>query len=553
MVDLLIIRRFFNANVKDGLTYHCHPRATCRSDRTAAIGESNNEKSECYCEGPVWRFLAAAMSGLRFAAGPGSWWRNTAARDPLSPMLSLLIVGLGLFSQPLLADAALRYASIDIDEVGHVLLERIKAQPGLDWWVELDRELLVLAPESRLGELALGRPFVEHDVVVLVHRLFFLRKAHERLLDPADWHVLSRGGRFAVVQARSSRRFAGEVLAHDGVQSGAQASFELHAVLQTFEPNTVLAHQAANDPPRLARGFPAGTQYLVDQVDGERWFADLSTLAGWDRYTHGAEIDDARDWLVQQFTEIGGLDVSTHSFMVSGTPAFNVVATLIGNSDPDRTYIVGAHYDSISEAPNIIAAPGAEDNASGCAAVVEMARILVPAQLDATVHFICYSGEEQGLFGSDDHAQMLVDAGVDAEMHGAMIMDMIGYTIDADLDCLLETTDPVDLPAVSPLFDTLRDAAAQYTTLRIVTSFNPFGSDHIPYLDRQMPAVLAIENDWDEYPHYHQSTDLPANITIEMGVEIVRMGVGAIANIAGANIEGVFMDGFETGDESRWQ
>ena len=72
-----------------------------------------------------------------------------------------------------------------------------------------------------------------------------------------------------------------------------------------------------------------------------------------------------------------------------------------GRIRPDDRFVVGAHYDSISGNP--FDAPGAEDNASGCAGVLEIARIFAANPPEATIHFVCYAGEEQGLHGSTAH------------------------------------------------------------------------------------------------------------------------------------------------------
>ena len=74
-------------------------------------------------------------------------------------------------------------------------------------------------------------------------------------------------------------------------------------------------------------------------------------------------------------------------------------------------------------------------------------------------------------------------------------MDIIAFSRDADLDVLLETSDVgVDLQRA------LADSARAYTSLRVVKSLHPFGSDHVPFLRAGIPCVLTIENDWDEYP-----------------------------------------------------
>ena len=349
-----------------------------------------------------------------------------------------------------------------------------------------------------------------------------------------DVDVLATGGRYAVIQARSAAR--PEV---PEIHRGHRA----HATLLPFAPNLVLARQQANrkSTPGFVEPWAAA---LIEEVDAQRWFNDVVALSGYNRYTFGSEIDAARDWLVQQLEEMPGLTVTTESFLVGSTTAWNVIATLPGTVRSDDLYIVGAHYDATSQSPQT-AAPGAEDNASGCAGVLEMARAFTAHPPAATILFMCYSGEEQGLFGSSDHASDLVAAGLDDDVKGVLIMDMVGYTADDDLDCLLETSSAN--AALADLFA----AAAEVTDLRIVISFNPFGSDHVPYLNRGMPALLTIENDWDIYPCYHRTCDLSDNVSLAMGGEILKMNVGVMARMAG--VAPIFADGFESGDTSAWR
>ena len=430
--------------------------------------------------------------------------------------------------------AGLEYAVIDIDGIGFEALQTLRTTDGITWWVELDDELLVLAESDALAQIGRKRELTRSEIRAVPERLFFLGPAHSRDTEALDVDVLARGGRFAVVQARGD---------------GPPVALDHEVATLPFRPDVVLARQWVNGPPRETpvHRFEGAIQDLVDEVDPQRWFNDVTALAAYNRYTHGSEILDARDWLVLQFEALPGLVVTTPDFQVDGTTAFNVVAELTGTQRPDDWYIVGAHYDAISESPDT-AAPGAEDNASGCSGVLEMARIFTANPPDATLFFICYSGEEQGLFGSVDHASGLVNAATDDKVQAMLNMDMIGFTEDLDFDCLLETA-----PTFSALNDAFGDAAALYTTLRIVVSLNPFGSDHVPYISRGMPAILTIENDWDTYPHYHSTTDLPGGLSLSMGGQILRMNVGALAMMIDSTPpDGVFADGFESGDTSAW-
>ncbi|MCC6744814.1 MAG: M28 family peptidase, partial [Acidobacteria bacterium] len=139
--------------------------------------------------------------------------------------------------------------------------------------------------------------------------------------------------------------------------------------------------------------------------------------------------------------------------------------------------------------------------------------------------------------GGTAHAASLVSANNDDKVQAVLTMDMIGYTGDADLDCLLETNASGQF-----LIDAYSAAAAQYTTLRIVSSLNPFGSDHVPYLNRGMAALLTIENDWDSYPDYHRTTDTANNITIDMGLQTLRMNVAALAKMIASGPAGTGSD-----------
>ena len=176
-----------------------------------------------------------------------------------------------------------------------------------------------------------------------------------------------------------------------------------------------------------------------------------------------------------------------------------------------------------------------------------MARIFAANPPDATTLFICYSAEELGLLGSYEHVDELIAAGSLSNVQAMLNLDMIGYTSDIDLDCKLETD-----PFATSLFDVFEDAALQFTSLRIVTDDDACCSDHKPYLQAGVPALLTIENDWFQYPFYHTVNDLPQHLTIDMAREILKMNVAAMAQMIGAPEPPFFTDGFESGNTSLW-
>ncbi len=450
------------------------------------------------------------------------------------------------------AKAGLSCAAFDIHAVGFEQASFLLEFPGLLVAAELDDVLFACAAEPVLrgmeeGGTRIGRRWQGVDA----EGLFVLRGGHPGTFSPqeAGLEILLRGGPYAVVRAMSTTARQALAEGHLPAEVGDTHAGCGRSHVSPLIGRRSLVRQSLNREQRGMTVFGPGSEAAADAVDGARWLADVSTLASWNRYSLGSEIEQARDWLVDQFNALPGLTVSTKTFPVSGGMAENVIAVLPGTDRPDDWILVGAHYDAISPLPET-AAPGAEDNASGCAGVVELARIMTAMEVEATLVFICFSGEEQGLFGSSDHADDLVTQGEDGKVDLMLNMDMIGYSGDADLDLLLETEAPF-----ASLLDTFSDAADAFTSLRTVTSLFAFGSDHVPYLDRDMPALLTIENDWDSYPDYHGTGDLPANIVQEMGTQTLRMNAAVLAHVGGAVVAsepGFFFDGFESGDVSGW-
>lgn len=421
---------------------------------------------------------------------------------------------------------------VDVRESGPARVAALKAAPGVRWWLELGDGLLLTGERKtldRLPETVLKAwPALDPESLVLEARGCGV---DPRLHLPA----LAEAGRFALIRVPP-------MLARYPGKRAAQWT--------RVEPNRSYARLWGNDPAKAttAGGADPLVQPLVDAVNPTRWFADVTTLAGFDRNTFGPGRVQARDWLVAQFQGIAGIDsVSTPSFNFSyqaqSFSAENVLARMPGARFPDRWVIVGGHYDSRNTSnTSTVSTPGAEDNASGCAGVIEMARVLSRFRPERTVLFMCYAGEEQGLFGANAHAQSLVASGDASRVEFMLNMDMIGYSADSDLDVLIEST-----TLGEPAFARFGALAAAYApSLRLVTSLSPCCSDHMPYLNAGIPAALTIENDWNVYAHYHRSTDVPANISnaLAMGGGILKMNAAFLADTALAS-DRVFADGVE--------
>ncbi len=124
---------------------------------------------------------------------------------------------------------------------------------------------------------------------------------------------------------------------------------------------------------------------------------------------------------IQSLFNSYGWDVELHPFNYSGSTYYNVVATKLGTTSPDEVYIVGAHYDSVNN-------PGADDNASGVALILETARVLGQYDSDATIRLIAFDREEQGLVGSTAYAGDHQNDDIQA----VLSCDMVAYSPDGE-------------------------------------------------------------------------------------------------------------------------
>ena len=442
----------------------------------------------------------------------------------------LMICGTLLLSVPTAFASASVQTKLDavlLDAAKMSSAERaqIKADQA-SWWLGLDTQILVAAPSKTILSLSKRFPVLERFYGVTPTSFSLQSMACDERDAKLHLPAIAKVGRGNLV--RTPKNFSG---------------FRDVSGLTAITPGLELLGARQN---ARSKALDPAYQPLIARIRPSRWFNDLSTLAGWKRNSFSPEIDLARDWLAGEFGTLG-LTVSTPSFTVFGASSVqieNVIGTLTGTTLPDEWIIVGAHYDSRNTSVSNITnpSPGAEDNASGCAAVLELARVLADLKPKRTIKFMCFGGEEQNLYGSEAYAASLVSSGELSKIKLAIIMDMIGYSSTPALDVLLETSSA--LAAVLPQF---QQAAADYSpTMTVSTSLAPFGSDHMPFINRGVPTLLLIENEWDSYPHYHKATDIPANVTnaLLQGPAIMRMQLAVIAARAEVELP-LTSDGFE--------
>ena len=274
------------------------------------------------------------------------------------------------------------------------------------------------------------------------------------------------------------------------------------------------------------RAAPAATPegiYAVSQVDQASYahlHGDLLFTHTGDDRRYGAEHDLARNNIQSSFISFG-LVTSLQGFQYNSTTYYNVVGEFVGTTRPSDVYIVGAHYDSVGN-------PGADDNASGTAAVMELARLIAQWRSAATVRFIAFDREEQGLLGSSAYA------GAHAGEHilGMVSLDMLAYRATQHSRARLYGRSPLSDAVKTGLAGALADyvgiTAADYGQLD--------ASDHAPFEWNGFPAALLIEDDVWANPYYHKPTDAletAGNIDYVYAVTLTRGTMGWLVDAAG--------------------
>ncbi len=250
------------------------------------------------------------------------------------------------------------------------------------------------------------------------------------------------------------------------------------------------------------------------------------------RFSDQPGCDTAANYLFDKFTTYGIDSVFFHyftgtfpSFMGGGTfNSQNVVGFKRGTGSSNEVIVVGAHYDDVSEPYNDhgSVSPGADDNASGVAGVMEMARLFNSMDSEKDIYFVCFSGEEEGLYGSYYFVNDFISSH-SLSVYAMINMDMIGYTTGAYGLRLYGQA------FSSPLKNLYKDIADNITTLSSYILGSSSGSDHYYFEQAGYKSVFAIENEFS--PVYHTYADSISYMTNDFMREVIRASTGTCYNV----------------------
>jgi hypothetical protein len=246
-----------------------------------------------------------------------------------------------------------------------------------------------------------------------------------------------------------------------------------------------------------------GIRRAVDAVDPARIEAGAQRLQDFrTRYAAHDSCGAAAQWIAGELAACGVDSVSLHEW--SGLWHENVVGVMRGRACPESVVVIGGHYDSITGFTEVC--PGADDNASGVACMLECARVLGERRYRRSIAFVAFCAEELGLLGSEAYAH---DAALRAEPIVAMInLDMVGYLAPGDVPDLTVFTNTASGWLVAALLEA-RNAYVGSVSFAPGSGGLPGGgtSDHASFWAQGYSAIFFFEDVPDYSPYIHTALD----------------------------------------------
>lgn len=283
----------------------------------------------------------------------------------------------------------------------------------------------------------------------------------------------------------------------------------------------------------------------INQVNSTKlidWIDNLSSFHS--RHTKSEYIENVANWLKNELQRICNGKVYFHNFTrIDQEVSYNLkniicnqegLAVRDNDNNNNNLILISAHYDSRTQDINQTdaRAPGADDNASGVAAVLELARILSRVDLKNNIQFVLFSGEEQGQWGSTAYGNYLQTNNKKLDL--VMNLDMIGYPTQQLNNVVIEhdlgnkiTTNDIYSRTVGLFIDRI---ALDYTNLD--PSLYPLGkSDLIPFEAFGYTVVGIHDGGSKQNPNYHSTSDTPDTLSIQYLTSVTKLALATILEL----------------------
>lgn len=350
--------------------------------------------------------------------------------------------------------------------------------------------------------------------VYFVEEEWFLAEA------PETWGTLvasSPEGLYIAHVSKPDAAIPGTILfSRDGIvlfRPDAPLPLQAHEGIRLISPLRPYLNKAFLSPASSSWSRDPGTvEEVIALLDEDSLKAHIQTLEDFvTRLCVTTEYFQSALWVADKFESYGleSVAVDTFDFSFGGTTyeSANVQAELPGTLADPGIILITSHLDAITSSTPFTSAPGADDNASGSAAVIEAARIFSQFEFPNTVRFVCFGAEELGLIGSAYYAENAAAAG--ENIQAVMNLDMILFGPDT-LKALFVPFDSQSA-FIAGMFGELAGTYVPELEVHVLYAPGVTYSDHASFWQNGFPALLGIEAAVDDNPFYHQDSDILTN------------------------------------------
>ena len=316
----------------------------------------------------------------------------------------------------------------------------------------------------------------------------------------------------------------------------------------SVERNRMYANRPFSDTQKITVDeIETHIRSVLNQVNTDKLRQNLISLSEFHtRHSKSPLLNDVGDWIMDQFRGLGYKDSFYHSFKSIIDGEDFSLRNIICNKDgfSKKLIIICAHYDCIMENKGdpISRAPGANDNASGVSAIIEMARVLTNENLQYSLQFVLFSGEEQGLLGSKSYAKYIKDNKVD--LYRLINLDMIGCPFFADNTVIIERDNNIDPNHNQVRENDLKSIVFGEVMKNLASEVNLefhldsiYDSDYEPFEANGHVVIGAYDGSADpkKNSHYHSSSDLPEFINWNYLTAVTKLVLTTVLKIDSIN------------------
>ncbi len=301
----------------------------------------------------------------------------------------------------------------------------------------------------------------------------------------------------------------------------------------------------SNKTARLAkatRDFPSITEEdekvrgFMDQVSIENLTSTVEYLQAYEeRYYNSEKAYDAANWIQEQFDNLEVLETEQFPVSYYGNPcAPNVIAIQWGTTKSEEFVVCGSHLDSYSYSGMC---PGADDNATGVASVLEAARILSQHNFERSIIYCAFGAEEIGLIGSAAYAEYCAEMGMNVV--GYFNNDMNGYLNPGD-EIHIDLIYPNSVEPIGEYYMNLANVYFPEMQVRHV-NFQAGDSDHTSFNNNGFMGIYPFEDYQNYSPYIHTGNDMigPSVNSFEMSQRYAQMNIACVSTLAILDTESV--------------